>query len=86
MEKVFIATGDIGPNREDPDEMFAQVKDVLLGADLVFGQLEPCIAASGTPACQPRLPMRCRPEMAEAMRPPLSRFSDRWSFFPEMTY
>ena len=67
MEKVFIATGDIGPNREDPDEMFAQVKDVLLGADLVFGQLEPCIAASGTPACQPRLPMRCRPEMAVAI-------------------
>ena len=54
MEKIFIATGDIGPNREDPDEMFAQVKDVLLGADLVFGQLEPCIAASGFPCAAAR--------------------------------
>ena len=64
---TFIATGDVGPNRENPDEMFDQVRDVLHSADLVFGQLEPCIAASGSPACQPRLPMRCRPEMAEAI-------------------
>ena len=66
---TFIATGDVGPNRENPDEMFDQVRDVLHSADLVFGQLEPCIAASGSPACQPRLPMRCRPEMAEAIAP-----------------
>ena len=70
---TFIATGDVGPNREDPDEMFDQVRDVLHSADLVFGQLEPCIAASGSPACQPRLPMRCRPEMAEA----ISEYKDR---------
>ena len=66
--KIFIATGDVGPNRENPDEMFDQVRDVLHSADLVFGQLEPCIAASGSPACQPRLPMRCRPEMAAAIQ------------------
>lgn len=66
-EKIFIATGDVGPNRPNPDEMFDQVRPVLQSADLVFGQLEPCVAASGTPACQPRLPMRCRPEMTEAI-------------------
>ena len=57
-ENIFIATGDIGPNRPNPDEMFDQVRPVLEAADLVFGQLEPCVAASGSPSPQPRLPMR----------------------------
>ncbi len=65
--KTFIATGDIGPNRDNPDEMFDLVRPTLKVADLVFGQLEPCIAASGSPAAQTRLPMRCRPEMAKAI-------------------
>ena len=66
--KTFIATGDIGPNRQNPHEMFDQVRPVLQEADLVFGQLEPCLAASGSPSCQSRLPMRCRPEMIGAIR------------------
>lgn len=67
-EKIFIATGDIGPNRENPDQMFDGVREALSQADLVFGQLEPCIAHTGTPAAQCRLPMRCRPENADAIR------------------
>ena len=67
-QNIFIATGDIGPNRPNPDEMFDQVRPVLEAADLVFGQLEPCVAASGSPSPQPRLPMRCRPEMTEAIQ------------------
>lgn len=67
-EKLLIATGDIGPNRENPDEIFDGVRMSLQEADLLFGQLEPCIAHSGTPAAQCRLPMRCRPESAAAIR------------------
>lgn len=67
-EKLLIATGDIGPNRENPDEMFNGVRASLQEADLLFGQLEPCIAHTGTPAAQCRLPMRCRPESAAAIR------------------
>lgn len=67
-EKLLIATGDIGPNRDNPDEIFDGVRDALGQADLLFGQLEPCIAHTGTPAAQCRLPMRCRPESAAAIR------------------
>lgn len=67
-EKLLIATGDIGPNRENPDEIFDGVRTSLQEADLLFGQLEPCIAHIGTPAAQCRLPMRCRPESAAAIR------------------
>ena len=66
-QKIFIATGDIGPNRAHSEEMFAGVKDTLKSADLVFGQLDPCLASTGSPAAQPRLPMRCRPENAKVI-------------------
>ena len=66
--KILIATGDVGPNRENPDEIFDGVRSSLAQADLVFGQLEPCIAHTGTPAAQCRLPMRCKPESAGAIR------------------
>lgn len=65
---LLVATGDIGPNRTDPDEMFHSVRSALQEGDLVFGQLEPCIAHTGTPAAQCRLPMRCKPESAAAIR------------------
>ena len=67
-DNLLIATGDVGPNRDDPDEIFHGVRDSLAQADLLFGQLEPCIAHTGTPAAQCRLPMRCRPESAAAIR------------------
>ena len=67
-KKIFIATGDIGPNRPNGDEMFDGVRESLAEADLLFGQLEPCIASTGTPAAQCRLPMRCKPENAGAIR------------------
>lgn len=65
---MLIATGDVGPNRQNPDEIFDGVRSVLAEGDLVFGQLEPCIAHTGTPAAQCRLPMRCKPESADAIR------------------
>jgi hypothetical protein len=70
MEKdfVFLATGDIGMNRENPSSIFDGVRDTLNKGDLVFGQLEPCLASVGTPACQSRLPMRGDPKGAGAIR------------------
>ena len=66
-EQILIATGDVGPNRENSQEMFDRVRGTLQAADLVFGQLEPCLASTGSPAAQPRLPMRCRPENAKVI-------------------
>ena len=70
MEKdfVFLATGDIGMNRENPSSIFDGVRDTLNKGDLVFGQLEPGLASVGTPACQSRLPMRGDPKGAGAIR------------------
>ncbi len=70
MEKDFVllATGDIGMNRENPSSIFDGVRDTLNKGDLVFGQLEPCLASVGTPACQSRLPMRGDPKGAGAIR------------------
>ncbi len=66
-ETIFLATGDIGMNRTDPDSIFDSVRDTLAQGDLVFGQLEPCLADIGTPACQARLPMRGDPRGAGAI-------------------
>lgn len=70
MEKeiVFLATGDVGMNRENPASIFDGVRESLQEGDLVFGQLEPCLASVGTPACQSRLPMRGDPKGAGAIR------------------
>lgn len=67
-ETIFLATGDVGMNRENPDSIFDGVRDVLRTGDLVFGQLEPCLASVGSPACQCRLPMRGDPAGAGAIR------------------
>lgn len=65
---IFLATGDLGPNRPDPDTIFDGVRVVLAQGDLIFGQLEPCLASSGTPLPQARLPMRGDPKGAAAIR------------------
>lgn len=58
---VLVATGDVGPNRENPDSIFDGVRSGLKEGDLVFGQLEPCLAHTGSPLPQCRLPMRGNP-------------------------
>lgn len=65
---TFLATGDIGMNRSNPDSIFDSVRGELSGADLLFGQLEPCLADTGSPACQCRLPMRGHPDSGRAIR------------------
>jgi len=65
---LFLATGDIGMNRENPDSIFDGVREILKRGDLVFGQLEPCLANKGSPAAQCRLPMRCDPAGGGAIK------------------
>ena len=64
---LFLATGDLGPNRPDPDSIFDGVREALSRGDLIFGQLEPCLASGGTPLPQARLPMRGATEGAAAI-------------------
>ena len=64
----FYATGDVGMNRPDPDSIFQYVKEYLGKADLLFGQLEPCLASCGTPASQCRLPMKGDPKGGAAIK------------------
>ena len=64
---LFLATGDLGPNRPAPDSIFDGVREALSRGDLIFGQLEPCLASGGTPLPQARLPMRGAPEGAAAI-------------------
>lgn len=64
---TFLAAGDLGPNRERPDSIFDGVREALKQGDLVFGQLEPCLAHTGSPLPQSRLPMRGSPESGEAI-------------------
>jgi hypothetical protein len=65
---VIYLVGDVGPNRENPDSMFAQVAAMLKGGDVGFCQLEENLSIRGTPLPQARLPMRADPSGARAIR------------------
>lgn len=68
-DKIVISfTGDIGPNRDNPDSMFCYVADTLRESDICFGQLEVNLSDSGTPLPQARLPMRSNPGTARAIK------------------
>ena len=67
MTHVLLATGDLAPDRDHYDESYADTRDVLLAADVVFGQLETSFAASGTRLPQARHAVRARPEGAAAL-------------------
>jgi poly-gamma-glutamate capsule biosynthesis protein CapA/YwtB (metallophosphatase superfamily) len=64
---VLLATGDLAPDRDHYDESYVDTRDVLLAADVVFGQLETSLAASGTRLPQARHAVRARPEGAAAL-------------------
>src|SRR3569623_1514078 len=64
---IFLATGDIAPDREHPNECFAATRDVLQAADLVFGQLETSFAERGTRLPQARHAVLTKPEGAAAV-------------------
>ena len=89
MSHVILATGDLAPDRDDYDESYAETRDELHRADVVFGQLETSFALSGTRLPQARHAVLARPEGAAAMRGgsmgwvihrslPLSSMTFRW--------
>jgi hypothetical protein len=51
---VFLAVGDVAPDRENPDECFDLVRGELADAGLVFCQLETVLTDGGTRLPQAR--------------------------------
>ncbi len=64
---IVLATGDIAPDRSDPDSLFERTRDLLNAADLVFGQLETTFARSGLRLPQARHAVLAQPECASAL-------------------
>lgn len=67
MSGVVLATGDLAPDRDDPDTCFAATAALLHRADVVFGQLETSFATRGTRFPQARHAVLTRPEAAGAL-------------------
>lgn len=67
-ELIFLAVGDIAPDREEPSSIFSQVEGVLNDSDLVFGQLEAVLSERGTVLPQARLVCSAQPETARALK------------------
>ena len=67
MTGIVYATGDLAPDREDPDSCFAATAAALNAAELVFGQLETSFAATGTRLPQARHAVLAKPAGAAAL-------------------
>lgn len=67
MSGIFLATGDLAPDRANPDECFVATRDLLNSAELVFGQLETSFATRGTRLPQARHAVMAQPECAGAL-------------------
>lgn len=67
MNGVVLATGDIAPDRPDPDTCFEATRALLNDAELVFGQLETSFAARGTRLPQARHAVMAQPDCAAAL-------------------
>jgi poly-gamma-glutamate synthesis protein (capsule biosynthesis protein) len=64
---IVLATGDLAPDREDPDSCFAATAATLNAAELVFGQLETSFATRGTRLPQARHAVMASPACAPAI-------------------
>jgi len=64
---IVLATGDLAPDREDPDACFAATAATLQEAELVFGQLETSFATRGTRLPQARHAVMAKPGCAAAI-------------------
>jgi poly-gamma-glutamate capsule biosynthesis protein CapA/YwtB (metallophosphatase superfamily) len=67
LNGVILATGDIAPDRQNPDECFAGTRHVLQLAEIVFGQLETTFSDAGTRLPQARHAVLSRPDCASAL-------------------
>ncbi len=67
MSGLVLATGDLAPDRELPDECFAATAATLNEAEIVFGQLETSFATRGTRLPQARHAVMAQPACAPAI-------------------
>lgn len=67
MTHVFLAAGDLAPDRDDYDESYVATRDVLASADIAFAQLETSFAEKGVRLPQARHAVLARPDGADAL-------------------
>src|SRR5690349_17631165 len=67
MNGLVLATGDLAPDRPNPDECFVAARALLHEAELVFGQLETSFATRGTRLPQARHAVMAQPACAAAL-------------------
>jgi poly-gamma-glutamate synthesis protein (capsule biosynthesis protein) len=67
MSHTFLAVGDLAMDRDDYDESFAATRDLLIGADIAFGQVETSFASAGVRLPQARHAVLARPDGAAAL-------------------
>jgi poly-gamma-glutamate synthesis protein (capsule biosynthesis protein) len=65
---LLYAVGDVAPDREEPRECFALVRDELRRADLAFCQLEVSLTERGVRLPQVRHTHRAKPNVAHALK------------------
>lgn len=67
MTHIFLAAGDLAPDRDNYDESYDATRDVLRAADIAFAQLETSFAERGVRLPQARHAVLARPEGADAL-------------------
>lgn len=65
---IFLAVGDVGPDRPEPDDCFALAGDLIRSADLAFCHLDLPLTEGGTRLPQARHAVRAPIKTAAAMR------------------
>lgn len=70
MEKTvvnLVAVGDVGPKRENADEVFDLTRSILREGDITFGQLESNLSTRGTPQVSMGLGSIAHPRMGKVI-------------------
>jgi len=63
----LVAVGDVGPNRDDPESLFALTAPVLKQADIALGQLEIQLSDRGSFQVDAGLDLRAHPKNVAAL-------------------
>ena len=61
----LVAVGDVGPKRENADEVFDLTRDILKNGDITFAQLESCLSTRGQQQLSMGLGSIAHPRMAK---------------------
>lgn len=67
MSGIFIAVGDLAPDRDNYHESYAATRGMLQEAEIAFGQLETSFATRGVRAPQARHAVLARPDGADTL-------------------